>query len=180
MLGQDDLVRAAREDLAFFSNEHKPTRERWVVDRWLLALGAVGVDVRTGEDPPDVIVGGSGVEVVELLERGRKRTDDYRAKLDAAGEGYALPRALVPRKRVVEQAHKWVLHVVEEKAKKYDRQASAHWTLLIYVNVPWADCLSWANVEAGLVALAPPFARIEVVFDVATGPMTGTVWRSPG
>jgi hypothetical protein len=72
------------------------------------------------------------------------------------------------------------MNAVEEKAAKYDPRASAHWALLIYVNVPWADCLSWADAKAGLVALSPPFARIEIVFDVGTGALTDTVWRRPG
>jgi len=179
VLDQNALVRVAREDLAFFSNDRKPARERWVVDRWLLARGVVGADVRPGGDPPDFIVDGSGVEVVELLEPGRRRGDDYRAKLDAAGEGYALPRPLVSRQRVVERGHEWVIGAVDAKAKKYEGRLSAAWTLLVYVNLPWAECLSWADVEAKVEALAPPFAAIEVMFDVGTGPVTHTVWHLP-
>jgi hypothetical protein len=76
VLDHSELVRAAQDDRAFFSNEHKLTRERWVVDRWLLARGVVGADVQPGGDPPDFIVDGYGVEVVELLEPDRRRGDD--------------------------------------------------------------------------------------------------------
>ena len=155
VLAPHDLQRIAREDLAFFTYEHKPARERWVLDRWLVARGLLGLLVRPGGDPPDFVVDGCGVEVVELLAPGRRRTDQYRAKLKAAAEGHTLPRRMVSRSRVADRGHEWVLKAVEEKAKKYDPQASASWTLLIYVNLPWADCISWAAVEVGLVGLAP-------------------------
>jgi hypothetical protein len=176
----EEMVRVARSDLAFFSNEHKLARERWVVDRWLLARGVVDADVRPGGDPPDFIVDGCGVEVVELLEPGRRRGDDYRAKLEAAEEGHALARPLVSRTRVVERGHEWVVRAIEGKAEKYEPLRSSAWTLLIYVNIPWADCLSCAHVEAGIEALQPPFAAIEVVFEVGTGPMAATLWRRSG
>jgi hypothetical protein len=173
-----ELLRVAQHDLAFFSNEHKLTRERWVVDRWLLARGVVGAAVQPGGDPPDFIVDGYGVEVVELLEPGRRRGDDYRAKLKGAKDGYALVRRLVPRQRVVERGHEWVVRTVEAKIEKYKGRSSAAWTLLVYVDFSWADCLCWTDVEATVAALAPPFASIEVVFDVGTGPVAFTVWRS--
>jgi hypothetical protein len=150
---------------------------RDAVDRWLLAQGVVAADVQPGGDPPDFIVDGCGVEVVEVQEPGRKRTDQYRAKLKAAKEGYALPRRMVSRKRVVEHGHEWILSAIEGKIEKYKQQPSAAWTLLIYVNIPWADCLSWPDVESRLEALEPPFSGIEVVFDVGTGPIAATVWR---
>ena len=140
---REQLLRVAQEDLSFFSNDQKPARELWVVGRWLLARGVVGADVRPGGDPPDFVVAGRGVEVVELMEPRRRRGNDYRAKREAAERGYALGRRLVSRDRVVEQGHEWVLGAVEAKAKKYEGRLSATWTLLTYVNVPWADCLSW-------------------------------------
>lgn len=179
MLDPIELLSAAREDLAFFSNEHKVTRERWVVDRWLLARGVVGADVQPGGDPPDFTMDGHGVEVVELPEPGRRRGDDYRAKLEAAAGGYALARPLVSRKRVVERGHEWVVATVEAKSEKYKGRSSAGWTLVVYVNFSWADCLYWTDVEATVAALAPPFAFIEVVFDVGAGPIASTLWRSP-
>jgi hypothetical protein len=180
MLEPEELVRAAQEDIAFFSNEHKLTRERWVVDRWLVARGVVAADVRSGGDPPDFIVNGRAVEVVELLEPGRRRGDDYRAKLEAAEDGYALGRRLVSRQRVVERGHEWVLGAVEAKIAKYRGRSSAGWTLLVYVNVSWADLVAWGEVETALIALSPPFAGIEVVFDVGAGPRAATVWRRSG
>jgi hypothetical protein len=181
MLDPQGPRRVAREDRAFFSNKHKPERERWVIDRWLLARGVVGAHVQPGGDPPDFSVDGGGVEVVEVLEPGRRRGDDYRARLEVAEEGFALARPLVSRKHVVERGHDWVLGAIECKAKEYDPLQSTAWTLLIYINIPWADCLSWADVETKVQALAAPFAAIEIVFDVGSGPRAATVWgRRPG
>ena len=132
-----------------------------------------------GGDPPDFIVDSRGVEVVELLQPGRKRGKQYRAKLEAAERGSALSRRMISRRAVVEHGHEWVLNAIDEKVAKYDQGVSAQWTLLIYVNVPWADCLSWGEVDVGLVALSPPFAGIEAVFDLGTGPVSATLWRRP-
>jgi hypothetical protein len=179
VLDPEKLRRIAEEDLRFFSNEGKLARELWVVNRWLLARGVVGADVRPGGDPPDFSVDGGGVEVVELLEPGRRRGDDYRAKLEAAEEGCFVVRHLVSRERVVERGHEWVFRAIQAKAKKYDPLRSSAWTLLMYVNLSWADCLSWADAVSLVEGLAPPFAAIEVVFDVGTGPRTVTLWRGP-
>ncbi len=181
MLDENELLHVARGDLAFFSNAHKLDRERWVVDRWLLARGRVAADVRPGGDPPDFIVDGCGVEIAELMEPWRKRGDDYRAKLVAAEACCALPRRLVSRKQVVERGHEWVLDAIRRKAEKYGASAE-RWTLLIYVNLPYADNLAWEGVLAGLEALAPPFAAIEVVYEVGVGvgPVATTIWRRPG
>lgn len=177
MTVQQELLRAAREDLAFFSNEQKAARERWVAERWLLARRVVGVEVGPGGGPPDFIVGGWGVEVVEVLEPGRRRTDDYRAKLAAAEKGQAHPRALVRRARVLEGGHEWVLDAIHRKAERYGA-ASSCWALLIYVNLPYAAELPWADLAARLELSAPPFVNVEAVFEAAPGPRAVTIWRA--
>ena len=176
MLDPNELLRVACEDRAFFSNGQKLTRERWVVDQWLLACGLVGSAVQPGGDPPDFLVDGRGIEVVELMEPNRRRGDQYNARLQAAHAGHTLPRKLSPRSRVVEQGHEWVLGAIRRKAARYDASSSAAWTLLLYVNLPYADCLSWGQVEATLDAQAPRFNRVEVVFDVGRGPTAGKVY----
>lgn len=177
VLTANGLLRAAQEDLAFFSNEQKLIRERWVVDQWLVARG-VEADVRPADDPPDFIVDGAGVEIVELLEPRRKRTDQYRANLTAAEAGYAIPRRMVSREQVVTHGHEWLVRAIKRKSAKYASRPSSTWTLLVYVNVPWADSLQWAEVVAELRDLAPPFAAIDALFQVGAAPIAGTVWCS--
>lgn len=170
-------MRLAREDLAFFSNAHKLTRESWIADRWTLARGLSLRAITPGGDPPDLFLDGRGVEVVEVVEPGRKRGDHYKAKLGAAHSGRTLPRRLTPRRKVIECGHEWVLDGIKRKAEKYDGASSAAWILLVYVNVPYADCLSWADVTTGLEALRPSFASIEVLFEITAGPRAATIWH---
>lgn len=176
----EELARYAREDVAYFSNGNKATRERWVVDRWLLARGEVTASVTAGADPPDFIVDGRGVEVVELLQPGRRRGDQYQAKVEAAELGLALHRKLASRKSVTAHGDQWVINSIVGKLKKYEPQASAYWSLLIYVNIGLADCISWHAVEARLAAIAPAFASIEVVFDAGPTPTARTLWLRGG
>ena len=94
-MNRDELLQNAKADHAFVTkNEHKPDRERWVLDRWLAARGEHPKEIRQGDDPPDFVVDGIGIEVVEAMDTSRRRGDDYKAKVEAAEQGAILVRQL--------------------------------------------------------------------------------------
>jgi len=174
----DELLQNAKADHAYVTkNEHKIDRERWVLDRWLAAQGEHPKEIRQGDDPPDFVVDGIGVEIVEAMEASRRRGDDYKAKVVAAEQGDILVRQLPSLSEVREDGHMWILHQVKQKtAKPYDANASSQWKLLVYANFSWADKVQWRLLEAKLLELHPPFARVEVVYSVAETHVARTIF----
>jgi hypothetical protein len=168
-----DPVALAKADAAYVvGNRSKGDRECWVVRRWLLARGLGAVVVMPGDDPPDFVVDGVSVEVVETLEPHRRRGRDYAGRVAAAQQGRAAFRKLVSLPDVQASGHEWVHSSISKKcAKNYDLSAAMQWTLLVYVNFSWADRVQWTLLENELAIERPPFAFIEAVYDVAAGPV---------
>ena len=72
-----------RESIRYFSNECKDFRERKIVKAFLRVIGVdfEGEDVVSYcSDPPDVIFRGARFEVVEILDKGRARHQEYKQK----------------------------------------------------------------------------------------------------
>lgn len=83
---KEKRVQALKESLSFFSNAEKLNREKWVVRQLLKALH---VDFREEEmtqaaEPVDVAFRNAGFQVKEILDEGRRRTDEYKNKLEKA------------------------------------------------------------------------------------------------
>jgi hypothetical protein len=83
---KEERVRALKESLAFFSNKEKLNREKWVVKRLLRALA---IDFKeeemTGtEEPVDVSFRDARFQVKEILDKDRRRTNEFKAKLEKA------------------------------------------------------------------------------------------------
>jgi hypothetical protein len=176
MIDRSELVRGAREDLGFLSNANKAPRERWVVDQWLTATDATNLSVEPGPDPPDLVVGGIGVEVVEVVERGRKRGHEYGQRLALARDGVIGIRWRTPLHTVRAHGHEWVLDVIRAKAAKYGA-SSAAWALLVYVDLPWADRISWTTVREVVRTEAPHFLTIDAVYHVEGGVAASRLFR---
>jgi Putative endonuclease, protein of unknown function (DUF1780) len=83
---KEERVRALKESLVFFSNAEKLNREKWVVRR---LLNALRIDFKEEEmteaaEPVDVAFREAGFQVKEILDKGRRRTDEFKNKLEKA------------------------------------------------------------------------------------------------
>jgi hypothetical protein len=83
---KEERVRALKESLAFFGNKEKLNREKWVVRRLLhaLAIGFEEEEMTGAEEPVDVSFRDARFQVKEILEEGRRRTDEFKTKLEKA------------------------------------------------------------------------------------------------
>jgi hypothetical protein len=78
-----ERIEAIKESIYYFSNELKPERERWVVDRLLDYIGIERTkdEVKSLNDEPiDVKFRDGCFQVKEILEKDRKRTDEYKKR----------------------------------------------------------------------------------------------------
>lgn len=164
---KEHLLLQAKADHDFVTkNVYKQERERWVLERWLEAQNLRPREIRLGEDPPDFVIDGKGVEIVEAMEAGRRRGDEYKQKVADLERDVFKPRRLSLSK-VQENGHAWILNQVKGKiAKGYDVTVANSWILLVYANFFWADKLQWELLRAKLLELEPPFARVDVVHSV--------------
>jgi Putative endonuclease, protein of unknown function (DUF1780) len=94
-----DLVRDLEQTVADFGPgvDQKRALEEWVVKRFLRGLGVAfaGAEVQQPlHDPPDATFRGAAFEVKEIGEPGRRRHDEYRAKLAKAKKATSLAELL--------------------------------------------------------------------------------------
>jgi Protein of unknown function (DUF1780). len=86
---KEDRIRALKESLAFFSNKEKLSREKWVVRRLLRALHIdfAEEEMAGAEEPVDVLFRDAKFQVKEILDEGRRRTDEFKAKTRKSKDG---------------------------------------------------------------------------------------------
>lgn len=160
------LLSAFEGDVRFFSNEGKGDRERWVFDRWCSLTGrnsAQGIKC----EAPDFKLNGEHIEIIDVLEPGRKRHKEFKDDLAKLRTGTAQTADLIHNgpdlETVKSSAHQWVLNAVRHKQKLYGSK-SASWTLLIYADFAFADRTDWKTVITELSRTPPGFTRVEVLF----------------
>ncbi len=80
-----ELIESLERSIAFFGNEGKFEREKWVVERLLEALSVAfdEDDLRRAGEPADVQFGEARFQVKEVMDP-RKRQDEYRQELERA------------------------------------------------------------------------------------------------
>ena len=83
---KEERIRALEESLAFFNNTGKLNREKWVARRLLRALHVdfQEDEMTAAEEPVDVLFRDAKCQVKEILNEGRRRTDEFKAKLEQA------------------------------------------------------------------------------------------------
>lgn len=169
-----ELEEAAKADRRFVTgHETKVDRELWVGKQWLCAQGvaedSAAGRVLPGRDPPDLLVDGLGVEVVMVLEDGRRPGDEYNLKVELAKLRQTLVRHM-RRETVRDHGHNWIVQEIMKKAAHYGRsETSTAWTLLVYVNILLAEAVQYELVERALAASPPPFTAVEVLYSVRGG-----------
>ncbi len=84
---KQEYIRGLEESLAFFRRASKPEQEKWVVRRLLSALAIEFEEseiTRGKEEPTDIMFRDAHFQVKEVLDPGRKRTEEYIQKLERA------------------------------------------------------------------------------------------------
>jgi len=84
---KQEYIRELEESLAFFRRASKPEQEKWVVRRLIsaLAINFQDHDIKRGEEEPaDIVFRDAHFQVKEVLNAGRKRTEEYIKKLERA------------------------------------------------------------------------------------------------
>ena len=141
---KEKRIRDLKESIAFFSNPEKLNREKWVVRRLLHALKvAFREEEMTGaEEPVDVSFRDARFQVKEMLDEGRRRTDEFKNKLEkvrSAKEYKDLLEHYTPIDisftEVVGRCYGYAKTLLSQS--KYGRRECKSIDLLIYFN--WLD-----------------------------------------
>lgn len=151
------------EDVRFFANAGKDEREQWILERWMSLRNVKDRPVRGG-NPPDFIVNGDEIEIVEVQRPGRRRHDEVRNYAKTAASGVA-PEPLMGLALADARSHgpTWLLNAVRAKSAHYDPAGACDWILLVYANFSWSRWVDYALLRARLVADPPIFRRVEVL-----------------
>lgn len=152
-----------REDERFLTaSTMKPKREEWVLQAWLKRHDPAVVWTRPDQDPPDFIVAGQGVEVIEVLDEGRKRGDECRAAIrreEGALDGECAG-GWSDLHHIASCAHLWISSAIASKSAKYEPRMASSWKLLVYVNVGWPERINWPEVRRITSANPPVFDSV--------------------
>ena len=167
----DHTERTLKEQIAFMGNPGSDERERWVLDQWLSAKGNTSVSVEKGNDPPDFLVDGEPVEVTEVLPPNRKRHQEYKDDLHKYRNGEAWgvherPGDTGDLRTINREAGDWILGRIKAKEEKYaNGDKRVNYTLLVYVNLAWADRIDWGHITMQLKQKSVVgFKRIEAIY----------------
>jgi hypothetical protein len=151
----EEIRKARRDDVQYFSNASKEKREIWLCSQFLKNLGVEfeHAELIPGENPPDVCFRGARFEVKECLAKGRRRTDEYREaqlRSEQASSSEDLwetlhPRGIRPNMIARDNTSDvrcpdsdWVADIrcgLYGWAKKYDPKFKRSLDLLVYHNV---------------------------------------------
>jgi hypothetical protein len=167
------LLSTRQDDLRFFSNACKDDRERWIFDNWCSLTGrnsAQGIK----SEAPDFTLNGKKIEIVEVLEAGRKRHKEFKDVMATLSPGSSQSADLIhdgpDLDKIKSSAHQWVLDAIRDKHNHYGSSA-ASWTLLVYADFTFANRTDWQAVTTELSRTPPGFARIEVLLPDGTRSM---------
>jgi len=134
-------IEAVKKSIHFFSNELKPERERWVVNK---LLDYIGVDrtkdeVRSSADEPiDVIFRDGCFQAKEILDKERKRTDEYKGFLEKAENAKKVEDLFEQFSRIdlkFDDVLVIVFDQVQKWTKKYPPEVRKTLDLLFYFNM---------------------------------------------
>ena len=134
-------IRELEEDLAFYGNEQKTDRERWVVIQLLEALRVnfVYSELQDASEPTDVEFRGTHFQVKEIMYKGRRRGDEIRKEIERTKSARSRKELLthyhpidISFSDVVLQAYSRA-HTLESQ-NKYGARECAAIDLLCYFN----------------------------------------------
>lgn len=137
----EQLRQHAQDTRTFFSNKAKPERERAVCRAFLRTIG-INFDnsevISSKIDPPDVVFRTAQFEVREMLEPGRKRGDEWKAKearyKSVTSLDKLLQPAFWPTPTTLPELVPDVVAALTDKANKYG-DGCRNLDVLVYVNL---------------------------------------------
>ena len=136
-----DRIEAIKESIHYFSNEMKPERERWVVNKLLdyLKLDRKQDEVKSSNDEPiDVNFRDGSFQIKEILDQDRKRTAEYKQALgiaENAKKGEDLFEQYSPIELKIEDVLIIVVDQVNKWSNKYPPSVRKNIDLLFYMNL---------------------------------------------
>jgi hypothetical protein len=134
-------VEALEESVEFFSNPMKKERELWVCRKFLSTLQVPFNDTEVSaevEEPGDVVYGTAAFQVKEISDPGRKRQDEFAAKLATARTAVRADELLTeftPRDLTPAEASRLAHELVQKLDRKYAPADRRKTNLLLYVNL---------------------------------------------
>lgn len=133
------------------------------------------------EDPPDVKFEEANFEVRELLNKGRRRGDEYKKRYGALKNAKNVADTLLPYKSPTPISYKKIFEIItaalSKKANRYGQQGCSSLDALVYVNlqnrfldptttIPTVDSLvsqGWRSVSF----VFPPYSHVVFAKDTA-------------
>jgi hypothetical protein len=140
----EQLLTNAEEAVHFFSNAGKAERERLSCAMFLRALGQpFSVDeliwVPVGQDPPDVKFRDAHFEVCELIDKGRRRYDEVKARRQRYEQANTVDDVLVDpchsRSMSYEEVYTHLLAELAVKAAHYGVKGCATLDALVCIQL---------------------------------------------
>ncbi len=152
---KQEYSRGLEESLAFFRRASKPEQEKWVVRRLLsaLALEFDESEIKRGkEEPTDIMFRDAHFQVKEVLDPGRKRTEQYIQKLERAKVANSFQDVLehytpqdISFREIVEHCAKYASDI----CKHYGPNERRRTDLICYFNYVDYHETDTGKIEAG-------------------------------
>lgn len=125
--------------LDFFGNDHKLDREKWVASRLLSGLNMRFEDneLAEAEEPADVSFRDARFQVKELMDRGRRRGDEFKESLrvaETADQQSDLLEPYCPKDMPLKLVADLCAGRAESLSNKYGPAEKAATDLLLYFN----------------------------------------------
>jgi hypothetical protein len=131
----------AEESVNFFGNEMKTKRERGTCAAFLRCLGIKfsSASIKTGEDPPDIIFDSARFEICEILEKDRRRHQEYKEykkKLETLNNPRELElKHYTPKPILFDEVLLLVSSELSKKFSKYGYSICSKLDALVYINL---------------------------------------------
>lgn len=144
-MDDDEYLQSIREGLKqsvdFFSSQDKFFREKWVVGEFLanLSVEYEESELQWGSDPPDIVFRDAQFEIKEIMDKGRRRHDEFKqalARAQAATDPDELLEEYSPKTITISEVYDLVYAQAADLAKrKYPPKVRKETDLLCYVNL---------------------------------------------
>jgi len=116
---KEENIYSIKQSLDSFSNNGKLNREKWVVKQLLLSLHIdfKEEEISEAEEPADVSFRNAKFQIKEMLDKGRRRTDEYKVALNKA-EKAEKPSEMLEHYPLIDISFSDVVNLCHTNAKK--------------------------------------------------------------
>ena len=179
-----NLIAYSEETISLLSNQEKTTRERMVGAAFLRCLGVDFLPNDIGapqDDPPDIIFRNAHFEVRELLDKGRRRGDEYRERHETLTNAKSVEDTLLPYTAPTpisyEMTFELITTALSKKASRYGKVGCSALDALVYVNLqnrfldPNSNIVNFDSLIAqgwrSVSFVSPPYSHVIYANDSA-------------